>query len=112
MKKHAWTFCLLALAFTLALAALSPLASSRPDGLEKIAADHGRAEAASESPPTAPMADYEVPGVRNASLRTILAGLAGTLAVFGAMLALGKLIAARPKSAPPEGAVGETPPPR
>lgn len=114
MKRQAWTFCLLALALALALAALSPWASSRPDGLERVVQDNARASnstvRASAEDSTA--AGESAAGSPSRSLRTILAGLAGTLAVFGVMVALGRLMAARPKCKPPEGTVRATPPPR
>jgi hypothetical protein len=58
------------------------------------------------------MADDQRPGVRISPLQTILAGLAGTLAVFSAALVLGKLVVSRRAPAPPEGTAGATPPPR
>ena len=94
-------FTILALAVAIVLAtALSPFASSSPDGLEKVAdrqgfADQGRLAPVQES---APVPDYAVPGVEDARLATALAGLAGALVVF----ALGAGVAAivrRPRAA-------------
>ena len=74
---------------------LAPLASSDPDGLQRVAEDQGflaDAQAALYSI----IPDYTVPGVGgNAS--TILAGLVGVLIVFGAMVLLGRLLTARRK---------------
>ncbi len=59
---------------------LSPLASSLPDGLERVA------EQLQLSPTgavwLAPLADYRIPGLTGEALTTSLAGLAGTLATF------------------------------
>lgn len=75
----------IALAAALVLgAALSPLASSLPDGLEWTLARLGvePAEDAAGGKPAAPMADYAVPGVRSPYLGRALAGLVGVLVVF------------------------------
>lgn len=78
-------FTILALAVAICLgAALSPFASSAPDGLEQVAAeegflDRGRLAQVQES---APVPDYAFPGVEDARLATALAGLAGAVGVF------------------------------
>jgi hypothetical protein len=78
-------FTVLALAVAVGLGtAFSPLASSSPDGLEKVAEqqgflDRGRPAAVHEQ---APVPDYAFPGVEDARLATALAGFAGTLGVF------------------------------
>ena len=65
-------FTILALALAIGLAtAVSPFASSRPDGLERVATDHGFADRAQGS------ATYG-----DTRLATGLAGFAGTLLVF------------------------------
>ena len=79
MKSKWW---LIALAICLAVATISPLASSSPDGLEKVAEDKGFIEETTE-PLYELIADYALPGVESEALATILAGLIGTLAVFG-----------------------------
>ena len=86
MKR--FTVLVLALAIGLA-AAVSPFASSHPDGLEKVAADHGFASRGEAR--TGPVGDYALPGVADDRLATGLAGAAGTLLVF----ALGSGIARR-----------------
>jgi hypothetical protein len=79
-------FIVLALALAIGLAtAVSPYASSSPDGLEKVAGDKafldtGRLAPAQED---APVPDYAFPGVADARIATGLAGFAGTLLVFG-----------------------------
>ena len=87
------TILALALAIGLATAA-SPFASSHPDGLERVAADHGferRGEAR-----TGPLTDYAIPGIKDQRLATGLAGFTGTLLVFGLGLAIVKTARRRP----------------
>jgi hypothetical protein len=75
-------FTILALAIAVGLAtAVSPFASSSPDGLEKVAADHAFL-ARGEAQETSALADYAVPGVGDERLATGLAGFGGTLLVF------------------------------
>jgi len=65
------------------LAVVAPRASSSPDGLERVAADHGIAGTAVDSFAAAsPLADYDVGGL-GGDLRTILAGLVGLGLAFG-----------------------------
>jgi hypothetical protein len=86
-------FTILALALAVGLAtAVSPFASSSPDGLERVAEDkafldQGRLASVQED---SPVPDYAFPGVDNARVATGLAGFAATLGVF----ALGYGIAA------------------
>jgi hypothetical protein len=74
-------FLSLALALAVGLAAAAaPLASSSPDGLNKVAADNGFADRAQSR--DAPLSNYALPGVENDRLAKGLAGFVGTLAVF------------------------------
>jgi cobalt/nickel transport system permease protein len=75
----------------LILALLAPLASSSPDGLERVAEDQGFLNAA-EEPPYEIIADYLFPGVENEDAATILAGIVGTVLVFGVGYGLAYLI--------------------
>ena len=62
---------------------VSPLASSSPDGLEKVADTLGFMGRAAPAPHVpAPLPDYEMPGVHWAPMATALAGVVGTLIVF------------------------------
>lgn len=83
------------LAICLLLAGLAaPFASSHPDGLERVAEDHGIAA----SPPVwnaAPAADYAMPGIRHAGLATGLAGAAGVLLLLAAGWGLARLLRRR-----------------
>ena len=75
-------FTILALAFAVGLAtAVSPFASSSPDGLERVAEDkafidNGRLAPIQED---SPVPDYAFPGVENERVATGLAGFLGTL---------------------------------
>jgi len=77
---------LLLISLSLAMG-LSLLASQAPDGLEHsletVGADSGSNVIAS------PMPDYQVPGGSSETFRRVLAGLSGTLAVFGMVLLVG-----------------------
>ncbi len=65
-----------------ALAVLSPLASSNPDGLEWVAEEHGFIDAAQEAAYSI-IPDYVMPGVSDPALATIAAGILGAAIVFG-----------------------------
>jgi len=93
MKSKWW---LISLLVCLAVASLSPLASSSPDGLERVAENKGFISLAQESPFQI-IADYVFPGIENEALATILAGLIGTLILFGVAYALAWLLASRTK---------------
>jgi len=88
MKLKWWHVGLL---IALGLAILSPLASPWPDGLERVAEDKGFIEAALE-PAFEIIPDYIFPGLGNERLATILAGLVGTLILFGVSYGLGALL--------------------
>lgn len=75
------------LLIALALAVLSPLASSNPDGLEWVAEQNGFLSAA-QKPAYQIIPDYIFPGVSSEAVATILAGIIGTLIVFGVALAV------------------------
>ena len=87
-----------ALAICLAIAFFAPLASSSPDGLEKVAEDNGFISAEREAPFQL-LADYMFPGIENKAVATILAGLIGTLVIFGMVYGLAWLIKSRKKEA-------------
>ena len=65
----------------LALVALSPMASSHPDGLEWVADQHGFIELAKASLIQI-VPDYAIPGISNIALATIAAGILGAVIVF------------------------------
>ena len=78
------------LVIALAVTFLSPLASPYPDGLERVAEDAGFIEAA-QGAPYEVIPDYVFPGISNAALATIAAGVVGTLLVAGAAFGLARL---------------------
>ncbi len=78
MKSKWWLLALLA---CLVVAVLSPLASSSPDGLERVAEDKGFL-ALAEAAPFQVIADYVFPGVASEAVATIIAGVIGTLLLF------------------------------
>ncbi len=75
----------------LLLATISPLASSSPDGLEKVAGQQGFIDHATKSPFQI-VAGYLFPGIHNETLATIVAGWLGVLVVFGAVYLIGRMI--------------------
>ncbi len=79
-----------ALVATLALVAVAPLASSAPDGLERVARDLGFATQASAGAAFAPAAGYGVPGIADDDAATVAAGLLGTALVALALAGLGR----------------------
>jgi hypothetical protein len=72
---------------------LAPLASADPDGLERVAGDHGFLQTARDALYSI-IPDYTVPGV-GGNLSRILAGLIGIVIVFGSMVLLGRILARR-----------------
>ena len=91
MKMKWWQIGLIA---CLAVACLSPLASSSPDGLERVAEDKGFIGRGQEAPFQV-IADYVFPGIHNEALATILAGLIGSLILFGAVYSMAWLLKSR-----------------
>lgn len=90
--KFKWWYGALILALFLAI--LSPLASSSPDGLERVAEDKGFIERALE-PVFNVIPDYMVPGIASETVATILAGVIGTLLLFGVGYGLAQLLKAK-----------------
>jgi len=76
------------LAIALLVALFSPLASSDPDGLEKVAEDKGFIDEGKD-PPYEVIGDYVFPWVDNEDLATILAGIVGVGMVAVIVFAVG-----------------------
>ena len=72
----------------LALAVASPLASRHPDGLMWVARQQGFFEAA-RAPLYTLIPGYVFPGLSNSASATIIAGVLGSVIVFGVALGVG-----------------------
>ena len=94
MNSRWW---LIGLLLCLAVACLSPLASSSPDGLERVAENQGFLSLG-QGAPFQVIADYVFPGVENEALATIMAGLVGTLILFGVVYGMARLLKSREKA--------------
>ena len=96
-------FTLAALAVAVVLGvALSPFASSSPDGLEKVAADRGLPRPRAGSRPCRrrrPCPTTRSPACEDPRLATALAGLAGTVGVFALGGGLMLVVRRRPRTA-------------
>lgn len=84
------------LGIALLLAVFSPFASAHPDGLEWVAEQKGFLDVA-QGPLFEIIPDYVFPGITNEAFATILAGIVGSLIVFG--VALGVAYARRSQKA-------------
>jgi len=95
-KNRIFLFSGLALALSIA-AFLSPLASRDPDGLDRVSQDLKFEQKATSEPPTKqlPFAqifdEYSFRVIPNQKISTALAGVTGTLVVFGLAWGVGKL---------------------
>jgi cobalt/nickel transport system permease protein len=80
---------------------VAPLASSQPDGLERVATDQGFIEEAEDHQLSgSPLADYGVSGVEDEATGTRVAGLIGVLVTFGVGAAIvATFVVLRKKSA-------------
>ncbi len=76
------------------VAVLSPLASSDPDGLERVATDIGFINAG-QSAPYAIIPDYTVPFLGETALSTIAAGIIGVFVVGAIIILIGRGMKAR-----------------
>ena len=70
---------------------LSIFASSYPDGLERVAEEHNFIGSAG-SFWSGLIPDYVMPGIGHEELATALAGISGTLIVFGILYLIGLII--------------------
>lgn len=96
MKRGLWMIIGIGIAVSLiAAGVVSFYASSSPDGLEKVAEDHGFIETATDSAnATLPTADYGIAGVESERLSVGLAGVLGVVVTivvaFGLFWFLGR----------------------
>lgn len=78
----------------LVVVVLAPLASSDPDGLERVAEDEGFVDQA-ENLVGGLLSEYAIPGIEDPTVSTILSGLLGLAIVVLAIVLLGRLLARR-----------------
>jgi len=75
---------------------LSPWASSWPDGLERVAENLGFIKKTEQAGVTlwerSPLPDYAIPGLANKGWSTALAGLLGTVVIFGLGWGIARLL--------------------
>ncbi len=79
------------LGLAMVLAIFSFLASSSPDGLERVAKDNNLLEKAANIIKS-PIPDYLFPGINNEKLAGSFAGISGVLIVFALGVALARLL--------------------
>jgi hypothetical protein len=92
-------FTILALAVAIGLGtALSPFASSSPDGLQKVAERKAFLHQ-SRTQDKSLLSHYAIPGVRDERLAKGLAGFAGTLGVFLVGYGIAAVVRRRPVAA-------------
>jgi cobalt/nickel transport system permease protein len=96
-KRAIGLITLVGLGFAALAAFLSPLASSDPDGLERVAEDQGFLERAMDAPYNI-IPDYTVPFLGETPLSTITAGMIGLLIVFASMYGLALILRGRGSS--------------
>jgi cobalt/nickel transport system permease protein len=82
------------LAIALAVVLFSPLASSDPDGLERVAENSGFLHRG-QGAPYSLIPDYSVPFLGATPVSTIVAGAIGALALFGIVYMLGRALRTR-----------------
>ena len=93
MIRRYWWLAGLAVA-AIVVVILAPLASSDPDGLERVALDTGFAEQGTDAGFEI-LPDYSVPILGDGPLSLIAAGLIGVVLIFAAMWLLGRVLARR-----------------
>jgi hypothetical protein len=108
------TIVVVGLAIALLITLFSPLASSEPDGLERVAEDKEFIDKADDAPYEI-IADYVFPWVDNEDAATILAGIVGVAIVAAVAFALAfglQRLGGRPSAASeePRSAGGGSPP--
>ncbi|MDP2350817.1 MAG: PDGLE domain-containing protein [Chloroflexota bacterium] len=78
----------------LVVVVLAPLASSDPDGLERVAEDQGFIDQA-ENFVSGILSGYAIPGISDPAVSTVISGLIGIAIVLVAMFVLGRVLARR-----------------
>ncbi|MCB2199081.1 PDGLE domain-containing protein [bacterium] len=96
--KRSFRFFLVAGVVSLLIGiAVSPFASSNPDGLERVAEEKGFIENAESAElwSSSPLPDYGVDGVESEHISTSLAGLIGTMATLIVGFGVGRMLMKR-----------------
>ena len=96
--RGGWGWVVTGLLMSLAVVLLSPLASTDPDGLERVAQNMGFL-GRGLSAPYQLLPDYTIPFLGQTHLSTIVAGLVGALLVAAIVIGLGRLLRHAPKAA-------------
>jgi hypothetical protein len=99
MRSKKWW--IIGLIIALGVTLISPLASGWPDGLERVAEDHGFLQLQT-GPVYEIIPDYVLPGVPSEGLATIAAGIVGVLVVFGVAIGAGYALQGRPTEGKPQ----------
>jgi hypothetical protein len=85
---------LVGLAIALIVTLFAPLASSEPDGLERVAEDEAFQDKAKDAPYEL-IADYAFPWVENEEVATVLGGITGVIIVAAGAFGIGILLQLR-----------------
>ena len=85
-QKRKWL--VMAIVTLIAAGIISYFASPHPDGLERVAENHGFLDKAKQPIWTSWIPDYEVPGIKSPIVKIGLAGIIGVALLFGALYAL------------------------
>ena len=96
MKKSVWGFIIAGLAVSIVLAVvISPHASTLPDGLEWVAKMKGFLHLGEKwsAWKLSPAPDYHLTGIKSNGVSAALAGLFGTLVVFGLGYFIARIVA-------------------
>lgn len=89
-RRYRWAIAGLAIA-ALVVIILAPLASSDPDGLDRVSGDKGFAEEGKDHPYSF-LSDYSIPGIDDERATVIIAGLIGVAIVFVLTTAFGAYV--------------------
>jgi hypothetical protein len=89
-RRYRWAIAGLAIA-ALVVVILAPLASSDPDGLDRVSQDKGFAEQG-EGSPYSFLPGYSVPGIDDERATVIISGLIGVAVVFVLTMAFGAYV--------------------
>lgn len=90
VAAQGWGWIAAGLLIALAITFASPLADSSPDGLERVAEDHGFITLG-QAPPYELLPDYTVPFIQQEGVTTIAAGVIGVLVVAGVGFGVARL---------------------